>query len=66
MNKHDEEIVRLLEERMDWHKDKDSCDYNECEKDPCQWCYEAKVVVDRIKMKEPIKDKTKLFWNMCK
>ena len=31
-------VSQLLRDVMQSHRDKDSCDYNECEKSPCYWC----------------------------
>jgi hypothetical protein len=30
--------LKLLEEVCSWHRDQDSQDYNECDKEPCQFC----------------------------
>lgn len=49
------DAAELLRETFDAHADRDSGDYNECEKGMCQWCEEAKVVIDYA---EFIKDKT--------
>jgi hypothetical protein len=35
----------LLKEVMEWHSDMESPDYNECDKEPCHWCTNAKLIV---------------------
>lgn len=41
-----EKALDLLNEVMRSHADPDSPDYNECDKDPCAWCTEAKELID--------------------
>ncbi len=41
-----DEASRLLDEVMSWHKDKNSPDYNECDKAECFWCEQAGKVVN--------------------
>lgn len=38
-------LAELAAEVRRAHADKDSCDYNECDKDRCQWCYEFDKIV---------------------
>ena len=46
MNKAMQELaVEMLQEVYDSHRDKESCDYNECEIDECLWCHEAGKVI---------------------
>lgn len=42
--------IDLLEEVVSAHRDIESPDYNECEKDMCQWCEDANKVLKEIKI----------------
>ena len=46
-------IVELLGETEHSHRDKDSCDYNECEKpgEECMWCAEARPIIAELEDK---------------
>ena len=46
-------VIELLEDVMGLHSDKESCDYNECDTDPCAWCDDAKKVIDNIHKNGP-------------
>lgn len=41
-------LVAIVREVMFWHRDKESADYNECEKGPCHWCEEAQKAIDEL------------------
>ena len=43
----------LLSEVMQWHSNTDSNDYNECDKDPCHWCANARLIVGANRLKKP-------------
>jgi len=54
-------IIETLLDVYHAHRDPESCDFNDCEKDPCAWCEDAdeiikalegKVVVDRVDLKK--------------
>jgi len=37
-----QKALALLDEVCSWHRDEESPDYNECDKEPCQFCIEVK------------------------
>lgn len=41
-----EEAVELLQEVIDSHCEHDSCYYNECDIEPCNWCVRAKIIIE--------------------
>jgi hypothetical protein len=41
-------LVILAKEVMAWHRDHNSPDYNECDKDPCHWCCSVQEAIDEI------------------
>lgn len=34
-------LAELVREVMNWHRDTESPEYNECDKIPCAWCTDA-------------------------
>lgn len=38
----------LLREVMSAHRDKDSSDYNGCDRSLCAWCEEADAILERL------------------
>jgi len=36
-----DQLAKLVSEVMEWHRDKDSPDYNLCDDAPCEWCSKA-------------------------
>ena len=42
-------LIGLVEEIMATHRDRESHDYNECEKVACHWCEQATVAIQQLK-----------------
>lgn len=45
-------IIDLFTDIMHAHKDPSSCDYNECEIDPCHWCSQVQNIIDTLKKED--------------
>lgn len=46
-----DDAILLLKDVMRWHRDNQSADYNECDKDPCYWCSR---VIDLLAQRKPL------------
>jgi len=44
-----DKLIALVQEIMFTHRDKESCDYNNCEEHPCVWCISAQKAIDGIR-----------------
>ena len=38
----------LIIEVMEWHRNPDSHEYNQCEREPCQWCQWAQATLTAV------------------
>lgn len=45
-------IIDLLQDVMNQHSHPDSADYNECDKEPCQWCTEAAEEIAKLRTQQ--------------
>lgn len=50
----------LLKDVMAAHRNPDIGEYNECEKEPCQWCVGAQAVIDASRAAESSEQRTLL------
>jgi len=49
MSKAVEKLIELVEEVMSSHRDAQSSEYNECDKDLCYWCELADEAITTIR-----------------